>query len=40
MVEFAEPPIDAVIVEAFDNMRAYYSDDETLSVHLAMVLHQ
>ena len=30
MIEFAEPPIDAVIVDAFDNMRAYYSDDETI----------
>lgn len=30
MIEFAEPPIDAVIVEAFDNMRAYYSDGETI----------
>ena len=30
MIEFAEPPIDAVIVDAFDNMRAYYSDDEII----------
>ena len=30
MFEFAEPPIDAVIVNAFDKMRAYYSDDETV----------
>ena len=30
MFEFAEPPIDAVIVENFDKMRAYYSDDETI----------
>ena len=30
MFEFAEPPIDAVIVESFDKMRAYYSDDETV----------
>ena len=28
MFEFAEPPIDAVIVESFDKMRAYYSDDD------------
>lgn len=30
MFEFAEPPIDAVIVTAFDKMRTYYSDDETI----------
>tara|TARA_R100001509_G_scaffold139714_1_gene94230 strand:+ start:727 stop:1239 length:513 start_codon:yes stop_codon:yes gene_type:complete len=30
MIEFAEPPIDAVIVKSFDKMRAYYSDDETI----------
>ena len=30
MIEFAEPPLNAIIVNAFDKMRAYYSDDETI----------
>ena len=30
MLEIAEPPIDAVIIDAFDNMRAYYLDDKTI----------
>ena len=30
MIEFAAPPLNAIIVNAFDKMRAYYSDDETI----------
>lgn len=30
MLEIAEPPIDAVVVNSFDKMRSYYEDDETV----------
>ena len=30
MLEIAEPPIDAVVVNSFDKMRSYYEDDETI----------
>ena len=30
MLEIAEPPIDAVVVNSFDKMRSYYEDDKTI----------
>ena len=30
MLEIAEPPIDAVVVNSFDKMRSYDEDDETI----------
>ena len=30
MLEIAEPPLDAVVVNSFDKMRSYYKDDETI----------
>ena len=30
MLEIAEPPLDAVVVDYFDKMRSYYGDDQTI----------
>ena len=30
MLEIAEPPLDAVVVNSFDKMRSYYGDDQTI----------